>query len=54
MTDRPIPVFRTTGEVLLIGRMMPAFGQALPGEEIAALVDYLDKCRDKHKPAGKP
>jgi mono/diheme cytochrome c family protein len=36
------------------GDAMPAFGQALPSEEIAALVGYLHKCKDKHKPAKKP
>jgi mono/diheme cytochrome c family protein len=36
------------------GDAMPAFGQALPSEEIAALVDYLHKCKDKHPPAMKP
>ncbi len=36
------------------GDTMPAFGQALPSEEIAALVVYLHKCRDKHVPAKKP
>jgi ubiquinol-cytochrome c reductase cytochrome b subunit len=36
------------------GDTMPAFGQALPSEEIAALVGYLHKCKDKHIPAQKP
>ena len=36
------------------GDAMPAFGQALPSEEIAALVGYLHKCKDKHTPAKKP
>jgi ubiquinol-cytochrome c reductase cytochrome b subunit len=36
------------------GDAMPAFGQVLPSEEIAALVGYLHKCRDKHTPATKP
>lgn len=29
------------------GDAMPAFGEALPGDEIAALVKYLHHCRDK-------
>ena len=36
------------------GDAMPAFGQVLPSEEIAALVKYLHKCKDKHTPAVKP
>lgn len=36
------------------GDTMPAFGQALPSEEIAALVSYLHKCKDKHIPTKKP
>jgi len=36
------------------GDAMPAFGQVLPSEEIAALVGYLHKCRDKRIPAHKP
>ena len=36
------------------GDAMPAFGQVLPSEEVAALVDYLHKCKDKHTPATKP
>ncbi len=36
------------------GDAMPAFGQALPSEEIAVLVGYLHKCRDKHTPVKKP
>ncbi len=35
------------------GDAMPAFGQVLPSEEIAALVGYLHKCRDKRIPARK-
>jgi len=35
------------------GDAMPAFGEALPQEEIAALVKYLNKCRDKTPKAKK-
>lgn len=35
------------------GDAMPAFGEALPAEEIAALVKYLDRCRDKQKRVSK-
>jgi len=35
------------------GDTMPAFGQVLPSDEIAALVNYLHKCKDKHTPAMK-
>lgn len=36
------------------GDAMPAFGEVLPSEEIAALVGYLHKCKDKHTPPRKP
>ena len=34
-------------QILAGGLAMPAFGQALPNEEILALVKYLQHCRDK-------
>ncbi len=36
------------------GDAMPAFGQVVPSEEIAALVGYLHRCKDKRIPAKKP
>jgi mono/diheme cytochrome c family protein len=36
------------------GSTMPAFGDALPGEEIAALVKYLHHCKDKMPKGYKP
>jgi len=36
------------------GAEMPAFGDALPSEQIAALVKYLDHCRAKKPKVTKP
>ena len=43
-------------QIQLGGGEMPAFGEALPPEEIEALVKFLGKCRDKNakgKTAGR-
>jgi mono/diheme cytochrome c family protein len=37
-------------QIVAGGDAMPAFGQVLPSEEIAALVGYLHKCKDKRMP----
>jgi mono/diheme cytochrome c family protein len=34
------------------GKVMPAFGDVLPSDEIAALVKYLKHCRDKQPRVG--
>lgn len=41
-------------QIALGGDAMPAFGEVLPSQEIAALVQYLHRCRDKHPPAARP
>lgn len=40
---------RLEDQIVHGGGAMPAFGDALPAQEIQALVKYLHKCRDKPK-----